>query len=537
MKIKDVIKKNKTLVKFARAYRKRFGITKYSEEMNEFCRLNREIWKSRRVKGTDDGIVLVHFSTDFPGSFWPAMKRAEALREKYGYKICAILNGYFKNNNNIFRIIDSFCVDEVIYEDDQVKKQKNYLKENTEQAFNQLISEVDNIDDFVDWCLDDIKIGDLIYDAIVANHDIVTIDDFELILKEYKPDVIELFNIFFFYRFLFSHMLVKSVVVSENTYARAILVRMAVKNSLITVCASSYACTEYNESNVYRTPFALINKISKSELIERVSTDPELVNASEQYFNDRLNGLNDAFCSKLSYVDKKILARPDLIQLLDINPEYNTVLVAPHCFSDCIHGVKHWVFRDYYEWLIYTLEVLKNVKGIDVLFKPHPYAIHYGKAEVDAFDSIVEKYDFIKVIPNELSTTSVLAITDVVLTACGTIALEAACLGIESINVCEPYYGGYDLVKTIKDKVSYHNYLSTLNEERKEISSNIMTLAKIVLYLVVNSEMDGNINLAEEPIRPGDDLDLLLKQQYNYLNCRIDDERNVIDDQYKRWLA
>lgn len=540
--LKALIRKlrmNKRIANIIDAIKDRCFATKYTREMKEFIDLNNLLWKGKKVLDNNNGTVLVTMTTDAPDAFWRVMKRAEAYREKEDAQIHVVLRGHFRNNGNIYKVIDSFNPDKYTYYEgyDRLRSIKREKKEAIRIA-DEFFSKNKDIECFINWKINGVKIGDLIYDTIIRNHDICTIDDLNVIKDKYYEDVVDGIRLFVFYKNMFDSNQIRMFITNEYTYYNGIPIRMAVSYKARVICSTGYGTTEYDERNVLTSPLSLINTIKPEELGKRCISDNYFETVCDAYFEQRITGKSIAFDGKNAYGSKKRVSELELKKQLGIreDEQKRIVLLAAHVFSDACHGFEQWVFRDYYDWLEYTIKRLEGKDDITVLFKPHPSAKAYGESEVAETNRLANEYQYLKIIPNDISTTSALLVADVVLTAAGTIGLEAACMGIEAVNVCRSYYSGFGVVKEITSIEEYGMYLDNLDKKQFDVDSEKKKVAKAILYLTMNNSDDSPICLRKIPITPGDDFGSVVNKQYEYLNERMKDSTNVFDNEYERFL-
>lgn len=513
-----------------------FGICKYNDAQKNFISLNRMVWMKDfkcQVQSKNKRIVLVHCTVDSPDAFWDVMKRAEIYKIKYGYEIWVVLRGHFKDNGNIASVYGSFDIDKTIYFDGynrffEVLKEKCIAKKMCKRYIQNI-----NIDSFITFSVMDVRIGDLIYDTIQASHNLSTITK---IKREYNRIIREAFRELVFYSNTFQDNDVIAYLTNEYDYLNGISVRTAVKHCKDVICIDGYGYKKYNESNIYDSQYSLIGRITKTELEAKLKINSEFRAACEEYFNSRTNGYSKKFGGMEAY-KKDQFPSSELRNRLGIINDKPTVLVAAHVFSDAGHMYEQWVFRDYFEWLQYTLVKLSRREDLNVLLKLHPCEREYMDDGIERIYSICEGSVSIKIVPKEVSTLSVLYISDVVLTCGGTIGLEATCLGIPSVNLCQSHYYGFGLVREIRDIKCYEKYIDEIQDLEKSDDKDKKILAKAILYLISNNEKKSPIKLVDYPILTPGEIVEKTNIQYSYLNSKIVNICNIKDEQYNEWYA
>lgn len=536
MGIKSVLKKNKFLYNMYHNHYIRHVVTEYSDNQKKFMELNREIWNTKALQFAEkvDGIILVRLTTIAPDAFWSVMKKAKAYQEKYGYQICVIMDGRFKDNRNIASIIDSYGDNIYIYtESDDRKKENNRIKKEAKNIAKKIYNSHIDILDFIDTELDGVKVGDLIYDMIIRQNNICTLKECN---SSYDETVISAMEKYLFYKNLFSNNNIKVFVTNEYAYTNGIAIRIAVTNGITTECISEFGEITYTMNNIYRYVLDVDNRISPDNLVSKIENDPEFKERCVTYFNNRMTGRINVANVNNAYTSKDNVTQEGVKRRLRIDDSKKTVLIATHIFCDNCHMSEQYIFRDYYDWLEFTLKTLKDRKDLNILIRQHPNAVGYGQFEIDGINQLMSIIPTIISVPQDVSTTMVLELSDVVLTCGGTIGLEAACLGIPAVNVCKSYYSAFGVVDVIKDKEKYKEYLEHITDLKRNHNDKTRVLAQALLYLSSEYRRDTKVKLWEFCILPGADIGKLIELQYEYLNDKLEEVENIKDQEYKKWL-
>lgn len=518
MFIKEFLKKQKNIREIYEVLFGDYIKQKYSDEERSFIALNGNIWKNK--KNCSEKFVVVEFSTLSPDNFLGVMKKACAYREKYGYNILALLDGANKKSINNYNVIKSFGVDKFFF--------KGQISTNDKiKAFvKALIVFIRNRETkkLLDLHISNEKIGDCIYDTIIRSDEtIITLD--KLRIKDIKI----IYQAFLEYKFLekvIAEYSPEIYITAEYSYLRSIKVRLAVSNSLKTHLVNEYSDLVYCSENIYTTPLALKNYMSREDIIKKLN-EPKEIERAEKYFRDRINGKVDIFDAKNSFQNN--------IEYSMKKNNKNNVVICAHIFSDSMHCHTQYVFKDYYEWFVYTIENLYN-ENINLYIKLHPSSEGYG--EWYSISKILDKYPNVQLIPNKSNTKYILENADIIITAAGTIALEAACMGIPSIIVCDSYYNGFGVVDVAETIEEYNCFLSKILLKGKNLDDEKLILAKLVLYNAHKIARNGNyMDLKNMSILPCDDYRDIHHKQYKYINEKIKENSNCyFDKEYYSWL-
>lgn len=192
-------------------------------------------------------------------------------------------------------------------------------------------------------------------------------------------------------------------------------------------------------------------------------------------------------------VDKKIYTKEQLVDLLGLDGAKKTVGLFPHMFWDATFFWGKDLFRDYYEWFVEVLKIAAKKDHLNWIIKIHPANILKAKRDnytgdhkelTAVYDVLGEIPEHIKLIEpeNDINTYALFEVLDCCLTVRGTIGIEAAMFGINTITAGT---GRYDQLGFTYDFDSREEYLAFL-EERLEalapMSEEMVGLARKFAY-------------------------------------------------------
>lgn len=181
-----------------------------------------------------------------------------------------------------------------------------------------------------------------------------------------------------------------------------------------------------------------------------------LLRAAEVQLEARLSGDSDiatSYMASSAYLDSGVSC-PDVT---------NAVIVYLHDFFDSPHIYPELVFPDFWTWICFTIETLQAA-AIPFFLKCHPNQISQSEEVVLDLSS---KYPNLPLIPSGVTTLQLVqgGIACVV-TVYGTIAHEAAYLGIPSIACARHPHTAFDFCHTAKTLAEYDALLKRSNELR-----------------------------------------------------------------------
>lgn len=208
----------------------------------------------------------------------------------------------------------------------------------------------------------------------------------------------------------------------------------------------------------------------------------DYVKAADEYFNKRRKGLADE-AAELAYANKRILTREEWCKETGANIEKKNIVLMAHCFSDAANSsTDRSIYKNYYEWLIKTLEIIHGIDNVNWLLKAHPSRGFYN--EGDGIYNIFEKYcdrDNIFIVSDEISNNALFEIVDGAITVLGTCGLEFSIMGIPVICAGFAAYGGYGFTKEPITEDEYIEMLSNMNTISK-LSNEQIDIAKRISY-------------------------------------------------------
>jgi hypothetical protein len=376
-----------------------------------------------------------------------------------------------------------------------------------------------NLDDFVGYELNNIIIGDLVYDSYIRRNN--------------RYSNIKLWSFSFFKELLFAHIkfylynrLIKNydfkyIVLGHRVYAEyGILARIAIKNnSKVIICRLTNVRCYHNYNEIFTNE----SKPSK-ELLDYI-TDKKLYRKVEKYLEKRFLGNLEQHDVINAYKNKKSYSREELCKELNLDPSYPIVFIMPHAFSDAPHSNRNMLFRDYYQWFIETIKYVNNIENINWVVKPHPSSYMYNEeGEVEQMLKKL-KLDYIYLAPSDLSTASIFDIAKTIITACGTVGIEAACMGIRPIIAGKAPYSGFGITYEPKNKSEYFSILKKIYSV-VPLNKQEMKIAKAIFYWNCIAAFPNSTIMPSKFVYPSPDIKVINKQKEEIYKMTIENLKN-----------
>ncbi len=355
-----------------------------------------------------------------------------------------------------FGVYKSIGVSKFIYPDiseDQKKKAK--IK------FLLLLKKIRNNKDIENISVNNIIIGDLIYDSFLKINSIETIDIKNKNFQDYLNKSIQLF---YFWENYFNNNNVKAVIISHSVYFLGMFARIAIKKKIkVYVCHPDYV----NCLNK-KIPYARAEFLNAKSILKNI--DKKVLNKGLKYAKKKISNHIAGKKIDIWWTKKSTFLEKKKYRVLNINKKFK-YLIASHSFEDSPHAYGNNLFPDNYLWLDYIGKNTINSKH-EYYIKPHP-ALHdfEKKNNKKILKDFVKKYPHIILLPENIGHFQLIKEgIKCVLTVIGTIGFEYPLFNIPVINASK---------KSATSKFNFNihvdniNYYKSLILEPKKIKLNI----------------------------------------------------------------
>ena len=438
--------------------------------VDNFAKLNKNMWpEMKKCKQK----ILVEGFLDIPSYLVGVATIARAINNVKNYEPIVLTSNNLTKNNEVKKIFNSYGI-------------KNYIviKRHRFNIFIILKAVIatlnvyigfSNLDMFINYKLNDTKIGDLIYDTYIRQNN--RYSKIKLWSLSFFKELIKSHFKFYLYTHFIKKYNFKYIILSHNCYVNGgMLARIGSKHGskVLTSASTCVRCFhDYNE---------IISHILKpSKGIIKLIINKQLYKKTDGFLKERFAGNIEQQAVIDAYKNKKRYSSDELYKKLSLNPSYSTVFIMSHAFSDGPHTNGNILFRDYYQWFIETIKFINNIRNINWVVKPHPCSYMYNETgEVEQL--VIElKLNNIHLAPSDLSTASVLNMSKTVVTVSGTIGIEAACLGIKPIIAGEAPYSDFGIAYEPKNKLEYFSILKNMNSI-SSLNEKEIIIAKSIFY-------------------------------------------------------
>ncbi len=339
-----------------------------------------------------------------------------------GYQPRIIFDFFNKFKSYIFtfkskKIYKSFGVNKFL------NPNENKYKTLANQLTNKLMSEIHSKSDLVNLIVDDIWVGDLIYDQYLTSYEVPTVN---IKSDELRKTLYEFSILYYYWKDLFSKKNVKALVVSHACYFMGLPGRIGINfdvpvyqtNIQGVYHLSKKNLFPYSEFHSYQNDFEKLDIETKNNGIADARRRLKLIFEGSTEV-DQIYIKNSAYSQKKT--SKRVLE----------DKKHIKILIASHSFYDSPHGLGKILFSDFYEWLEF-IGKLSNRTDYEWYIKTHPGIGIRDKKTVDDF---VSRYKKIILIPDTTSHHQLINEgINIVLTVHGSIGIEYATKNITVIN-------------------------------------------------------------------------------------------------------
>lgn len=344
------------------------------------------------------------------------------------------------------------------------------------------ISELNSKEQLIEWTIDGVLVGDLVYDTYLRRLDCATVDLSDPILHSYIYQACMLVKA---YQDIFSRYNVRAVFPGDTGYIYSgCLARTGLFNRIpvySTVERPGLLFQKMDPVHLYRRqPFWKY----RSEFLKLPSDTRErgLVDA-KKYLSARLSGETDA---NVPYMVKSSFSGSSTAPL-KFDKSKTNIVVFLHCFLDSPHIYRSLIFADFWEWICETLKFAETT-NYDWYVKPHPNGLPGNINIVNSLKNMFPNIDFID--PKTSNSEIVNAGMTVGVTGYGSVSHEFPYLGIPVICAGDNPHVDFKFCLTPSTKKDYFGLIDTA--ENIDKPSNSLEIEEFYyMHYLSQNELDG----------------------------------------------
>ena len=300
--------------------------------------------------------------------------------------------------------------------------------------------------EIINFKLNKIWIGDLIYDTYLKVKNVPTIDVKD---KNFERFFIDVIYVYFYWYNYFKENKVKALIISHSTYLYGMVMRIA-SQFLVTVYKPTFNTiykiqhknyTIGNEFFSFKKKFKILSKKDKEDGIKKAKKEIDLMISGLRKF-----GLGYNLKRKKKFNDKF--------------KKKTKVMIAMHNFYDSPHVFGKMLFPDFYVWLKHIV-FLSLKTDYMWYFKLHP---ENTKKDFSYIKGILKKNKNIKILSHKKNQNDIIEMgINYVLTCFGSIGFEYAYRGVTVVNACiRNPHAGYNFTLNPKTVFEFDRILLNL---------------------------------------------------------------------------
>lgn len=311
--------------------------------------------------------------------------------------------------------------------------------------------------DILEIEIEGVKIGDLVNDTYLRFRSKPTVDITDTFFDKIIREAI---NIYYNINELLLKYNVKAILNTYTTYIHhGIIIRICQQKKIAVYSIGGYYSLLHKVLPEF--PSHANNHFLFHKTFKNLNGKSTLISSVKDHFEKRFKGEIDR---GTIFMKESAFSSKENIALKEINWSNSVVLLA-HCFFDSPHIYRDLLFPDFYEWIIFTLDVLLENSEINIIVKPHPNGID-GNDEI--FEALAKKYKGRSIIFIDKKTSQLQIMQNkpcAIITAYGTAAAEFAYKGFPVLTIYDNPFTAYDFI-----------HLAKTIQEYKQLLQNIMSL-------------------------------------------------------------
>ena len=343
--------------------------------------------------------------------------------QKFKWHLTSFLNLGFKS------IYKSFGVNEFIRP--EIKKKFTYKAELETKKF---FKKNPNNNQIANFKINNIWIGDLVYDTYLKSNYIPTIN-----IKDKKFYIFfkEFLELFFYWEEFYKKNNVVSTTGVHACYSFGLPLRISAHNEIPSYVISVMSVLKINKSVKSMYGYYGFNKKIFSKYLSKYKK--KCLKIAKYNLDLRLGGHTGIDVGLYNREISSFSKKKYKFKVLASNSKIK-ILISTHDFLDSTHVYGKNLFPDFYLWIDYLGKLSEEKdKEYDFYIKSHPSQGNkfekYQEYTEIFVNRLIKKYPRIKKIPNNTSNNQIISEgINFVLTVFGSVGIEYAALGVPVIN-------------------------------------------------------------------------------------------------------
>lgn len=398
---------------------------------------------------------------------------------------------------------------------------KNEIKEKKIAQF--IFKKLKNKKDILKIKLENILIGDLIYDTFLKSNQVATIDIND---KEFYNTLEDFVHLFYYWKNFFNNNNVHSIIGIHGVYSYGLSLRIAITKKIKAYTIRSNEISKitkrykFSSTNFldYPKKFKLLNKPIQKKALK--IANKILTNRTSGH-----GGLSNHLISNISAFHSKQKKR--IIK----KSNRTKILICTRNVFDATHVFGNLLFSDNFEWLEF-LGKLSEKTNYDWYLKTHinfdgKFKLYQPNSNKIIFE-IFKKYKKIKILPHDYSHKQIInEKINFILTQHGSVGFEYPFFGIPVINASynNPQVA-YNFNFNPKTKNAYEKLLRNLNSLKNKIKINKREILEFYFMRHLYQDKKWLIDDPENMIKSIGGWDNMMKEEfYEYMMKSLDEQK------------
>ena len=325
-----------------------------------------------------------------------------------------------------------------------------------------------------------ILIGDLIYDSFIRYGKYPTLNIKSIFLKIIIKKCIEVLD----YCFLnLKRSEIERYYTSYSSYINhGLVVRYFIKIGVPVISSGSrFSYFKKLNSNNFKH---IENFINFKKEYKKLKNKTDKILEANKLLERKINGQNEIssnYLDNISYKNNKA----DDQRLNDLDG-----IIFLHDFFDACHDYDGLIFEDFYEWAIYSLNIIKKFK-LKIGIKPHPNNIDDNKKIIKMLKI---NFNDLVWIDEKISNLKILQYKNIKfgISATGSILYELAFFSKMGISAGYSPTISFNISKNAKNKLEYKNYLINAVKYAKNYNVSKLEACKVYyMYFLHNIKKEN----------------------------------------------
>jgi len=458
------------------------------KEFNEFIKENRKFWSQFAIKNSGKKLLI-----EEPGRIYIKSIFAMIINQAKGY----IPVWLCEKNLQQHQLIQSYFPDAEI-----ITTQMKWLPKKLYAAIIAFFKFIKILlfKNILGFHYDRVNYGDIIYDMYLEKNKVATIKKIDFKLLKIIAT------------YIFRHIKIKTILQNGN-YAGVLVSHMIGSSGVMLRSALRYGYEGYLYTGA-GPDFVVFQRFKKLEEIsyphEPTRSDireiikqlgPKLKKVFLEVLKRQVSGKGSVDgLNAFSKNHKYYINRESFNKDYELNPNKKNIFIMLHALNDHPHTHFHWmIFKDYYDWLVETLEFAKKNKKVNWIFKQHPSIKWFAINDVNfkkLFSKCPNNVLFIDE-NKQIDTRSLIYCADLIVTCIGSAGFELPAMGaIPSIIAGDSFYTKLGFTLEPKTKEEYFEILDKADKIKK-LTTRAQKIAQAAyIYIYQTSKVKISIRPA-----------------------------------------